>query len=68
MRILLWTWPWLKPMVIGTWRERALPISTKRQPGHGVGFGYAPVLVTVFAALGPNSWTVGRQLANTTCS
>ena len=38
MRILLRTWPWLKPMVIGTWRERALPVSTKRQPGHGVGF------------------------------
>ncbi|MYD98495.1 MAG: ABC transporter ATP-binding protein [Gammaproteobacteria bacterium] len=55
VRILLRTWPWLKPMVIGSWRHQALPIRVNDKPGSIWGFGYAPVLVTVFAALGPVS-------------
>ena len=53
MRILLRTWPWLKPLVIGTWRERALPIATNGAEDSDWSFGYAPVLVTVLALLGP---------------
>ena len=53
MRILLRTWPWLKPLVIGTWRERALPIATNGAEGSDWSFGYGPVLVTVLALLGP---------------
>ena len=53
MRILLRTWPWLKPLVIGTWRERALPIATNGAEDSDWSFGYGPVLVTVLALLGP---------------
>lgn len=52
-RIMLRTWPWLKPMVVGTWRERALPISTNGAGESDWSFAYAPVLVTVLALLGP---------------
>ena len=52
VRILLRTWPWLKPMVIGTWRERALPIATNGAKDSDWSFAYAPVLVTVLALLG----------------
>ena len=40
VRILLRTWPWLKPMVVGTWRERALPISVNGTGESDWGFGY----------------------------
>ena len=53
VRIMLRTWPWLKPMVVGTWRERALPISTNGTGDSDWSFAYAPVLVTVLALLGP---------------
>ena len=52
-RIMLRTWPWLKPMVVGTWRERALPISNNGAGDSDWSFAYAPVLVTVLALLGP---------------
>ena len=53
VRIMLRTWPWLKPMVVGTWRERAVPISTNGAKDSDWSFAYAPVLVTVLALLGP---------------
>ena len=53
MRILLRTWPWLKPLVIGTWRERALPIATNGAKDSDWSFRYGPLLVTVLALLGP---------------
>ena len=52
MRILLRTWPWLKPLVVGSWRQRPLPISLNGGSGTNWGFAYAPILVTVLAALG----------------
>lgn len=52
VRILVRTWPWLKPMVIGTWWERALPVSANGAENSDWSFGYAPVLVTVFALVG----------------
>ena len=56
VRIMLRTWPWLKPMVVGTWREHALPVSTNGSRDSDWGFGYAPVLVSVLAFLG---WFAG---------
>ena len=56
VRILLRTWPWLKPMVLGTWRESALPISTNGTQDSDWHFGYASVLVTVLAFL---AWFAG---------
>ena len=55
VRILLRTWPWLKPLVVGTWRERALPVSTNGAKDSDWSCGYAPVLVTVLAMAGPLS-------------
>ena len=53
VRILLRTWPWLKPMVVGTWWERPLPVSTNGAGDSDWSFAYAPVLVTVLALAGP---------------
>ena len=53
VRILLRTWPWLKPMVVGTWRERALPISTNGGRDSDWSFAYAGVVVTLLALAGP---------------
>ena len=53
VRILLRTWPWLKPMVIGTWRERALPVSANGTRDSDWRFSYAAVLVTLLALSGP---------------
>ena len=53
VRIMLRTWPWLKPMVVGTWRERALPIATNGAKDSDWSFGYGPVLVTLLALVGP---------------
>ena len=52
-RIFLRTWPWLRPMVLGRWREYA---ATMSRNGHGDTpwrCNHAPVLVTFTAAAGP---------------
>lgn len=54
MRILLRTWPWLKPMVFGTWRDYTLPIDSVGQgQDSSWSFAYAPFLVTALALAGP---------------
>ncbi len=53
IRILLRTWPWLKPLVFGTWRERPLPVAARGAESTVWRFGYAPVLVTALAGAAP---------------
>ena len=54
IKVFIRTWPYMLPLVLGYWREKAL-IRTSRFAGADTDWSYrhAPILATVLAALGP---------------